>query len=110
MESQWQDQEPVLFQDTIYENIAAGSANSVTKADVEQAIPQEFCVIAPVAQNAACMCLMPMRFSARARFCSVDSLTVRLSLPSVRDFQRSAKAMRELSRPPFVESFALREQ
>ncbi|CAE7257360.1 Abcb1, partial [Symbiodinium necroappetens] len=34
------EQEPVLFQDTIYENIAAGSANSVTKADVEQAIPQ----------------------------------------------------------------------
>jgi len=31
------EQEPVLFQDTIYENIAAGSANSVTKADVEQA-------------------------------------------------------------------------
>eukprot|EP00439_Symbiodinium_sp_Y106_P081150 s1502_g20.t1 len=43
--------EPVLFQDTIYENIAAGSANSVTKADVEQAIPQEFCVIAPVARG-----------------------------------------------------------
>ena len=31
------EQEPILFQDTIYENIAAGSASTVSKADVEAA-------------------------------------------------------------------------